>query len=233
MSNYALILAGGTGRRMNRDTPKQFLYYRDRPVIIYTLEVFQKHPDIDGIAVVCLKGWETVLRSYADKFDITKLKWIFPGGKTGQESIYNGIMGLKNAGCRCDDVILVHDGVRPLLSQTIISSNIACCKANSNAITGITCREAVLESADGFVSYKSIPRDKLIRTQTPQTFILDDLVAIHKEAYHRGIQNSVSSCTLIAEIGNIEMHIVQGEEKNIKITTQEDFEIFKLFVDSL
>ena len=90
-----------------------------------------------------------------------------------------------------------------------------------------------MESADGFVSYKSIPRDKLIRTQTPQTFILDDLVAIHKEAYHRGIQNSVSSCTLIAEIGNIEMHIVQGEEKNIKITTQEDFEIFKLFVDSL
>ena len=99
MSNYALIIAGGSGNRMGQDIPKQFMYLENRPIIIHTMEAFQQHPDIDGIAVVCLEGWETVLQSYANQFNITKLKWIFPGGKTGHESIHNGIYGLKKAGC--------------------------------------------------------------------------------------------------------------------------------------
>lgn len=225
--NYALIIAGGSGNRMGQDIPKQFMHVDNCPIIIHTMMAFQKHPNIHGIAVVCLAGWETVLQSYANQFNVTKLKWIFPGGGNGQESIHNGIVGLKEAGCADTDLVLVHDGVRPLLSQEIISSNIAVCQKFGYAITGIQCREAILESEDGFSTTTSIPRDKLIRTQTPQTFTLGSLLQAHDKAQTMGITNSVASCTLMAEIGGVEMHIVPGSEKNIKITTVEDLEILK------
>jgi 2-C-methyl-D-erythritol 4-phosphate cytidylyltransferase len=195
------------------------------------MKAFQQHPDIHGIAVVCLAGWETVLQSYANQFCIDKLKWIFPGGQNGQESIHNGIYGLKDAGCQDDDLVLIHDAVRPLLSQDIISSNIAICQQYGYAITGIQCREAILESEDGFASTTSIPRDKLIRTQTPQTFRLKNIIAAHEEAKAKGITNSVASCTLMAELGGREMHIVPGSEKNIKVTTVEDLEILKALMN--
>ncbi len=225
--NIGLIIAGGSGNRMGQDIPKQFMHVDNCPIIIHTMMCFQVHPDIQAIAVVCLKGWETVLQSYANQFCIDKLKWIFPGGETGMESIHNGIYGLKEAGCDGDDMVLIHDSVRPLLSQDIISSNIATCNAYGYAITGIKCREAILESEDGFSAEKSIPRDKLIRTQTPQTFRLKNIIKAHEEAREMGITNSVASCTLIAEVGGRKMHIVPGSEKNIKITTVEDLEIIK------
>lgn len=225
--NIALIIAGGSGNRMGQDIPKQFMHIDDCPIIIHTMRCFQKHPDIDLISVVCLNGWETVLQAYANQFNIDKLKFIFPGGKTGMESIHNGIYGLKYAGCDDEDLILIHDSVRPLLSQEIISSNIAICKAYGYAVTGIKCREAILESMDGFTSFVSIPRDKLIRTQTPQTFRLGNIINVHEEAKIKGILDSVASCTLVAEVGGKEMHIVPGSEKNIKITTVEDLEILK------
>jgi len=126
-----------------------------------------------------------------------------------------------------EDLVMIHDAVRPLLSQDIISSNIATCKAYGYAITGIQCKEAILESENGFEAEKSIPRDTLIRTQTPQTFRLKNILAVHEEAKEKGITNSVSSATLVAEVGGRTMHIVPGEEKNIKVTTVEDLEMVK------
>lgn len=226
--NIGLLIAGGSGNRMGQDIPKQFMHVDGAPIIIHTLQCFQKHPDIQQIAVVCLKGWETVLQSYANQFNITKLTHIFPGGNTGMESIHNGIYGLKDAGCDDEDLVLIHDAVRPLLSQDIISSNIATCKAYGYAVTGIKCREAILESQDGFTTKTSIPRDTLIRTQTPQTFRLGNIINAHELAKKKGINDSVASCTLVAELNeDIEMHIVPGSEKNIKITTVEDLEILK------
>lgn len=212
---------------MGQDIPKQFMHVDDCPIIVHTLLAFERHPDIHGIAVVCLDGWQTVLRSYANQFSVTKLKWIFKGGDSGMESIHNGIYGLREEGCLGEDLVLIHDAVRPLLSQDIISSNIAICQKYGYAITGIRCREAILESEDGFSTTKSIPRDKLIRTQTPQTFRLRNIIEAHEEAAVRGIENSVASCTLMAELGGREMHIVPGSEKNIKVTTVEDLEILK------
>ncbi len=226
--NIALIIAGGSGNRMGQDIPKQFMHVDGSPIIIHTMLCFQRHPDIEAIAVVCLRGWETVLQSYANQFNVTKLKWIFPGGNSGMDSIHNGIYGLKEAGCSDDDLVLIHDAVRPLLSQEIISSNIAICKAYGYAVTGIKCREAVLESHDGFSTKTSIPRDTLIRTQTPQTFSLRNIINVHERAKQKGITDSVASCTLVAELQeNIEMHIVPGSEINIKVTTVEDLEILK------
>lgn len=230
--NIALIIAGGSGNRMGQDIPKQFMYVEDAPIIIHTLRCFQKHPDVEVIAVVCLYGWETVLQSYANQYRITKLKYIFPGGESGMESIHNGIYGLKEMGCCDDDLVLIHDAVRPLLSQDIISSNIAICKSYGYAITGIKCREAILESKDGFSSTTSVPRDMLIRTQTPQTFSLKNIIDVHEEAKSKGITDSVASCTLCAELGSREMHIVPGSEKNIKITTTEDLDILKALMQT-
>lgn len=228
--NIALLIAGGSGNRMGQDIPKQFMHVDGCPIIIHTMNCFQKHPDIDSIAVVCLKGWETVLQAYANQFNINKLKWIFPGGNSGMQSIRNGIYGLIDNGCTAEDLVLIHDSVRPLLAQDIISNNIATCKAYGYAITGIQCREAILESEDGFSAMNSIPRDKLIRTQTPQTFKLGNILKVHEEAKIKGIKDSVASCTLIAEVGGREMHIVPGSEKNIKITTVEDLEILKALI---
>lgn len=225
--NIALIIAGGSGNRMGQDIPKQFMHVDDCPIIIHTMMAFQKHPGINAIAVVCLSGWETVLQSYANQFNVTKLKWIFPGGSTGMVSIHNGIYGLREKGCQDSDLVLIHDAVRPLLSQDIISQNIAVCQKYGNAVTGIQCREAILKSEDGFNSHTSIPRDSLIRTQTPQTFRLGEIIAAHEEAKVKGITNSVASCTLMAELGGREMHIVAGSERNIKVTTVEDLEILK------
>ncbi len=225
--NIALIIAGGSGNRMGQDIPKQFIHIDGAPIVIHTMMCFQRHPDIQQIAIVCLKGWETVLQSYANQFNITKLKYIFPGGDSGMESIHNGIYGLLEAGCDGEDLVLIHDAVRPLLSQDIISGNIATCKAYGYAVTGIKCREAILESEDGFSTSTSIPRDRLIRTQTPQTFRLKNIISAHEEAKEKGITNSVASCTLCAELGNRMMHLVPGSEKNIKVTTVEDLEILK------
>lgn len=225
--NIALLIAGGSGNRMGQDIPKQFMHVDNCPVIIHTMLCFERHPDVDAIAVVCLRGWETILRSYAAQFRVEKLKWIFPGGDSGQRSIRNGLNGLLAEGCKADDIVLIHDAVRPLLPQEIISSNIATCRAYGYAITGIQCREAILESDDGFAARTSIPRDRLIRTQTPQTFLLGNISRVHDEAEARGILNSVASCTLIAELGGREMHIVPGSERNIKITTVEDLEILR------
>ena len=122
--NIALLIAGGSGNRMGQDIPKQFMHVDGAPIIIRTMQCFQQHPDISAIAVVCLKGWETVLQSYANQFMIDKLKWIFSGGDSGMESIHNGIYGLKEKGCDDEDLVLIHDGVRPLLSQEIISCNL-------------------------------------------------------------------------------------------------------------
>lgn len=230
--NVALIIAGGSGNRMGQDIPKQFIHVNNCPIIVHTMQAFQKHPDIDNIAVVCLDGWETVLRSYANQYNVTKLKWIFSGGENGQQSINNGICNLQEKGVKDEDLVLIHDGVRPLISQDIISSNIAICKRYGYAITGIQCREAILESDDGFCSQTSIPRDKLIRTQTPQTFRLKNIMGAHEKAKIKGVTNSVASCTLLAELGGYEMHIVPGEERNIKITTTEDLEIFKALLQT-
>ena len=130
--NVALIIAGGSGKRMEQEIPKQFLNVNDKTVIMYTMEAFQKHPDINGIIVSCIDGWHEILRAYARQFHIDKLKWIVPGGKTGQESIHNGILEARKY-FHETDLILVHDAIRPMVSQEIISDCIIQCKKYGSA----------------------------------------------------------------------------------------------------
>lgn len=223
--NIALLIAGGVGQRMGQEIPKQFLNVNDKPVIVYTLESFQKNKEIDAIAVVCLNQWQHVLDVYARQFNITKLKYIVPGGDNGQASIRNGIMELEKHFKR-DDIVLIHDAIRPMVSDQIITDCIATTKKYGNAITVIPCAEAMLETTDQKSSDKVFPRDNLKRTQTPQGFHLGDICDLHREALKRGITNSVASCTLMVEMGK-KVYFCKGSEKNVKLTTVEDIDIFK------
>ena len=225
MANVALLIAGGAGNRMHQDIPKQFITVNERPVIVYTLEAFENHPEIDAIAVVCIQGWEQVLWAYAKQFNIKKLKYVVPGGKNGQDSIRNGVFELEKHFDK-DDIVLIHDAIRPLVSAEIISDNIRVAREYGNAITVIPCAEAMMQTEDGVVSVGSYPRDRLKRTQTPQAFHIGDICDLHRRALEAGITNSVASCTLKIEMGE-QVYFSAGSEKNIKLTTVEDIDIFK------
>lgn len=226
MSNIALIIAGGVGTRMGQDIPKQFINVHDKPVIVYTMEAFQKHPDIDAIEVVCLDGWHDVLRAYAKQFGIAKLENIVSGGENGQDSIRNGLQDIAKRHTDNEDIVLIHDAIRPMLSEKVITDNIDVCRRKGNAVTVIPCTSSMLKTYDSLVSEEQIPRDNLKITQTPQAFFLHEIVDAHKEALEKGITNSVSSCTMYIELGK-KIYMSHGSEKNLKLTTAEDIEIFK------
>jgi len=229
--NIALLTAAGSGNRMGQDVPKQFMTIDNIPVIIYTLMPFQRHPEIDAIAVVCLKGWELFLESYARQWGVDKLKWIFPGGASNQESICNGLKGLHENGCSDDDIILVQDGVRPLVNNRIISENIAACKQYGYAVTGLVCKEAIMQVKDNTLRDIEYAREELIRTQTPHTYRLGTLLKAHEEAAEKGIVNTIASCTLLAKTGIHDQHLVQGSERNgLKLTRPEDIELFQAMI---
>lgn len=223
--NIALIIAGGSGNRMHQDIPKQFLTVNERPVIIYTLEAFERHPEIDAIAVVCIEGWEQVLWAYAKQFNITKLRYVIPGGENGQASIRNGVYELEKYFSE-DDIVLIHDAIRPMVSAEIISDCIRITARYGNAITVIPCAEAMMQTEDGVISTGSYPRGKLKRTQTPQGFRIGNICDLHRRALEQGITNSVASCTLVIEMGE-QVYFSVGSEKNIKLTTIDDIDIFK------
>lgn len=227
--NIALLTAAGSGTRMGQDIPKQFMTIDDCPVIIYTMLPFQEHPEIDAIAVVCLEGWEKSLRAYANQFGITKLKYVFPGGHSNQDSIHNGLVGLRDAGFSDEDIVLIQDGVRPLVSEDIITNNIKVCKENGYAITGLKCKEVIMEFKpdSNTLDYLPIPRERLVRTQTPHTYKLGIILNIHKKALEQKL-DMAASCELTAKIGINDQHFVLGNEKNgLKLTNVEDIELFK------
>lgn len=223
--NIALITAGGCGQRMGNEIPKQFLSVEDKPIIIYTLEKFQNHPAIDKIIIACKEGWKQILESYCKQFKIEKLECIIKGGINGQASIRNLIETAKER-FKEEDIVLVHDGIRPMVSADIISDAIYICKKNGCAISAIPCREAMLYTNNKNSSKEQINRELLVRTQTPQAFYLKELYDMHVEAKKKGITDSVASCTLAIELGK-KVYFSLGSEKNLKITVPDDLDIFK------
>ena len=223
--NVALLTAAGSGTRMQLNIPKQFIHVDDKPVIVYTMEAFQNHPSIDAIIVVTIDSWSNVLWAYAKQFGITKLKWVVPGGDSGQESIRKGLEVLKQE-LSDEDVVLVHDGNRPLVSSQIISDSLATFSKYGSAVAAIPCTEVVFESDDGLTSMVSTERERLLRTQTPHTYRLGELYGAHLEAENRGLTNTAASCMLMKELGRL-TYFSKGSEENLKITTPEDLKIFK------
>ena len=223
--NIALLTAAGSGTRMHQDIPKQFIHVDNKPVIIYTMEAFQKHPSIDAIVVVTLDSWSEVIWAYAKQFNITKLKWVVAGGETGQESIRNGLNKIAEEASE-NDIVMVHDGNRPLISSEIISDSLATYAKYGSAVAVIPCTEVVFESDDGISSVVSTPRERLFRTQTPHTYKIGELLSAHKKAEELGITNTAASCMLMKELGR-PTYFSKGSEENLKITTLDDLKIFK------
>ncbi len=225
----ALLTAAGTGTRMGQDIPKQFMHVDNKPLIVYTLEAFQNHPSVDAIICVTLPNWIDVLKAYAMQFNITKLKWVVPGGATGQESIHNGLMTIKEEAGE-DVTVMVHDGNRCLVSSEIISNSLAVYKQHGSAVAAIPCVEAVFFSEDnGASSVTSIPREQLYRTQTPHTYDLKKLLWAHDEAAKKNITNTAASCTLMQALGET-VYFSKGSEENLKITTVEDLKLFEVLL---
>lgn len=225
--NIAIILAGGTGQRMNQEIPKQFINVNDKPLIIYTLEAFQRHPQIDNILVVCIDGWHDILKAYARQNKISKLKWVVSGGTSGQESIRNGVYYLENI-CEHDDIVVIHDGIRPLVEETILSDVIVKCKIHGNAVTSLPYNEQIFIKSNEFTTKQYIPRETLRRVSTPQAYKFGKLLWAYHEAFRReiGIYGSSYTNTMMTDLGET-LYFAAGSDKNIKITTQDDLDLFK------
>lgn len=227
--NVALILAGGNGSRTQQDVPKQFMNVYEKPLIIYTLENFQRHPDIDGIAVVCLDGWHEVLKAYARQYQITKMKWVVSGGKDGQESTGRGIEALKGI-CKEEDIVLVHDGIRPFLTPEVISDAILTCQKKGSGLSAVRCQETIVRTEDGLSGDKNIGRQEIMRVQTPQAYRYKKALWAYEEAARRGITGEVYINTLMLHLGE-RVYFSKGTEKNVKITTIDDLEVFKALLN--
>lgn len=228
--NIALIIAGGSGHRMGQDIPKQFINVYDKPILMYTLESFQRHPKIDAIELVCIDGWHDIVWAYAKQFDITKLKWIISGGETGQESIRNGVFFLEDK-CSEDDTVIIHDGIRPLVDESILSDVIIKCQKYGNAVTSMPYNEQIFVIDDEISTVEYIPREKLRRVSTPQAYKYGMLDNAYHEAYEKkiGIYGSSYTNTMMVELGN-RLYFAAGSDKNIKLTTKDDLEMFKAYL---
>lgn len=232
--NIAIIIAGGSGQRMGQDIPKQFINVNDKPIIIYTLESFQKHPQIDAIEVVCIDGWQGVLKAYAKQFNITKLKWVVTGGETGQESIRNGVYNLESE-VKDDDIVIIHDGIRPLVDDTVLSDVIVKCGKYGNAVTSMPYNEQifVIDPENVATTTQYIPRETLRRVSTPQAYKFKKLDKKYHEAFERkiGIFGSSYTNTMMVELGE-RLFFAAGSDKNIKLTTPDDLELFKSYMQT-
>ena len=231
--NIAIIIAGGSGSRMGQSIPKQFITIHDKPVLIYTLESFQRHPMIDAIEVVCIDGWQEVVWAYSRQFGIEKLKWMVTGGSSGQESIRNGVFNLVGK-CSDDDIVIIHDGIRPLVDEFVLTDVIEVAHKEGNAVTSMPYNEQIfiINKTNPSTTREYIPRETLRRVVTPQAYKFSKLDWAYHEAFEKGIgiYGSSYTNTMMVELGET-LHFAAGSDKNIKLTTQDDLELFKGYLE--
>jgi 2-C-methyl-D-erythritol 4-phosphate cytidylyltransferase len=230
--NIAVIFAGGVGTRMHaKDKPKQFLMVHGKPIIVHTIEVFQAHEKIDGIIVVCVKEWIDYMKEMQFRYRLDKIGNIVPGGETGQLSIYNGVKAAAEKYGIGDNIVLIHDGVRPLIGEKTITDNIETVKKFGNAITCSPTKESVVIINDDNSIAQVVERNESRTAKAPESFYLRDILAAEEDSIQKGITNEIDSCTLMAHYG-MKMYVVDGESDNIKITTPEDFFTFRAIYDA-
>lgn len=230
--NIAVIFAGGSGQRMRtKDIPKQFLEMHRKPIIIYTLELFERNPEIDAIVIACIEEWIDYLNELVYKYRIEKVKKIVPGGYTGQMSIYHGLEAAKEVSNGQEAIVLIHDGVRPLINDKVISDNIASVKKNGSAITTSTVQETILV-VNNNESIEYVPdRNHSRVAKAPQSFWLNEILDAHYKAQKEGVTDYIDSCTLMKHYG-YRLFLVDGPSENIKITTPSDFFVMRAFLDA-
>lgn len=223
--NIAVLLAGGVDPNFKMDIPKQFVNVYNRPIIVYTMEIFQKHPEIDAIMVACLKGWENMVTAYAKQFNIDKLKWVITGGVTGQDTSKLAVDTLMET-CQEDDIVILHDAIRPMVTDEIISDSIYSCKRKGMGVASVISMDNVMMTDDGINGKLSISRYAFRRIQTPQTYRLGELQKAHEEATLKNIRGENDTNNMISRLG-MKVTLSKGSDTNLKINTVEDVEMFK------
>ena len=229
--NIAVIFAGGTGQRMgNQDCPKQFMTVYGKPIIIYTLEKYQQNARIHGIVIACLESWIDHCKQIVSEYRMDKVAAVVPGGTTGQKSIYNGLKKAAELYGE-DNIVLVHDGVRPLIDQDTIDRAILCAESHGNAITVSPAVETVtLKNQNGLIE-TILDRSLCTLAKAPQCFRLKDILAAHRKAYQEGLDNFIDSAMLMSHYG-AKLFTIEGNDENLKLTKQVDIQIFKAILDS-
>lgn len=230
--NIAIIFAGGAGKRMHsKDRPKQFLLVHGKPIIVHTIELFQYHDEIDGIVVACLEDWILYMEEMRYRYRLDKIGKIVPGGATGQLSIHNGVKAAAELYGTEDNIVLVHDGVRPLIDEGVIHENIAGVKKYGSAITCAPAQETFV-IIDGKGDITEVEERKYSRlAKAPESFWLEDLLAVEEQAAREGCTDMIDSCTLMRAYGR-KMHIVECSYENIKVTSPNDFYTFRALYDA-
>lgn len=230
----AIVIAGGVGSRMGANIPKQFVEVDGKPVLFYTLEAFEKHPMVDAIELVLIGGWERDVEQWKRQYGISKLKWTVPGGASGQESIRNGVFGLEGK-CAADDIVIIHDGIRPLVEPEVLDDVIDKARQFGTGVTSMPYNEQIflVDEKDPTITRRYIPRETLRRVATPQAYRFDLLDRAYHEAFEKkiGIYGSSYTNTMMTELGH-ELHFAAGSDKNLKLTTPGDLEIFKAYLAS-
>lgn len=230
MSNIAIIFAGGTGKRMNtRSKPKQFLELHSKPILVYTLEAFNNHPEIDGIILVILKDWITYCEKLVDRYHLNKVKAVISGGASALHSQRNGLEKAKTL-YGDENIVLIHDGVRPLVDEETISKNIESVKLHGTAITVTPAIETITVKTETGEIGQIIERSKVEMARAPQSFYLKDILAAHRKAEAEG-KDFIDSASMMQYYGH-SLFSVEGSPENIKITTPNDFYTFRALVDA-
>ena len=230
--NIGIIFAGGVGKRMNsRVKPKQFINVYGKPIIIHTLEIFENHDEIDAIVVACLDSWIPYLKELLAKFNIHKVVKVVPGGASGQESIYHGLVAAEEIAGGERSIVLIHDGVRPLIHAKTISDNITCVKEHGSAITSVKVKETVLVVSEDN-SIDNVPKREDTRlARAPQSFYLDEIIAAHRRSMEEGLPGFIDSCSMMQYYGK-KLYLIEGPQENIKITTPDDFYTMRALLDA-
>lgn len=221
--NIGVIFAGGVGSRMNsKEKPKQFLTIYGKPIIVHTVELFQFHKQIDAVVIACIESWIPYMKNLVQQYNLDKVKEIVPGGKTGQESIYNGLCAAEQVAGGKNSIVLIHDGVRPLITEKTITDNISSVLQYGSAITSVKVKETVLMvSEDNKINY--VPDRSITRlARAPQSFFLSEILSIHRKAINDGKIDFIDSCSMM-QYYNRPLYLVEGPQENIKITTPDDF----------
>ena len=225
MQNYVILLAGGVGKRMGSSVPKQFIEVNSKPIIAYSIENFQRNPQIDKIVVVCVKDWIDRLKEIIEKYSLSKVKWIIEGGSTGHDSICNGVFFLKDK-LRSDDFIIVHDAVRPILPQKAIDEVIRVAHEKGNASSSIVCHPPIVYTEDFESGITDVDREHVMLTASPQAFKYSLALKCYEQAERENRHDFTFTSSLMIHCGE-RIYFAKGTTNNIKITTKEDIALFE------
>ena len=228
MKNDVILLAGGIGKRMGADIPKQFIKVKDKPIIVYTIEKFQKNANIDEIVVVCVKDWADYVRELVKEYSLTKVKWIIEGGKTGHDSIRNGIFFLRDK-IEPEDFVVVHDAVRPILPQKAIDEVLRVAHENGNASSSIVCHPPIVYTEDKISGIKDVDRDHVMLTASPQAYNYAQVLKCYEKAEKDGKHDFTFTSSLLIAYGE-RVYFAKGTTSNIKVTQKEDLALFEALI---